>query len=138
MQESFKLYRKYPDYFQANVFIQHLIGNDIPYTVKHEALNTIMPNVFGGIEIWIPESYFEELDTYLEDLERVKEEESQASDWSDAIEEEFDKGNKICVHCGSMNTKIYEEDPYSLWHKFVHRKKSEKEVWHCFHCGKKF
>lgn len=119
---NYQLYIRHSNYFEANVFIQHLELNEIPYLVKNEAINTLMPNVFGGIEIWIPKEYFEFLDNILLQIEKEQEELAKDKNFKEDISE-LNPNNRICVNCNSKNTRIYEK---------------ENNIWHCFHCGNKF
>jgi len=135
---NYIFYRRFPTYFDTHVFVQHLDSKDIPYIIKNEAIGTLMPQVFGGVEIWILSKDQEEVEELINHLEETNEAMADTLGFEDDVSE-FDPGNRVCIHCGSKNTRIFEkEEDYSLFHKMFKKKSSVQTKWYCFHCRQKF
>jgi len=54
---------------------------------------------------------------------------------------QLDPRNRICIHCGSKNTRRREDpkdSPLLSWLFSGLHIHFESEEWHCFHCGSDF
>lgn len=131
------LYKQFSNYFEAHLFTSILEEYNILYQIKNEAFGTLLPNVIA-IEVWVFE---QDLIKIEEILLQIQSEVTNAAE-RPGFEEEWEnlsEKNRLCVHCGSKNTRIFEGDEeYSLFHKFFKLKTSHKAQWFCFHCRNKF
>jgi len=137
--------RTFDNYVTAHIVKARLEAEGIPCVLMDENIVTMqwhMGNAFGGIKLKVPESDAVFADQILETLEQEAVAESQtAGFWDDDAQEQLDPNNRICVHCGSRNTRKedYQKRPAILsWLLLGFPLFFRSDKWHCFHCGAKF
>jgi len=135
---TFVTIRTFDNYINANIAKARLEAEDVFCYLKDEHSAVLQCAIaVGGIKLQVDienKLLAEAL------LEQIDEEANAGVDtvgfWEEDTEQ-LDPGNKICIQCGSKNTrqegfhKIYAV----LESLFMD---SRPKQWHCFHCGAKF
>lgn len=131
------LFCHFSNYFDAHLCTSILKEHAIPYFIKNEAFGTLLPNVIS-IEVWILMHDRNRVVKIFENIEAINAATAEQPGF-DQEWEHLSADNRICIHCGSKNTRIFEEDKdYSILHKLFNFKKSTQVKWFCFHCRNKF
>lgn len=131
----------YDNYFLANIIKSKLESNGIICFLKNENITTLYGAAFSQIIIQVPLQQREQAREILENQEKEQEEEQQTIGFWDDDLSELNPQNKICVFCGSKNTRPKEDnkDFFLLTWLFKKMKMNyQSDNWHCFHCGKEF
>lgn len=131
----------YDNYFLANIIKSKLENNGILCFLKNENITTLYGAAFSQIIIQVPLQQQELAREILEQQEKEQEEEQQTIGfWEDDLSE-LNPQNKICVFCGSKNTRRKEDNKDFVLLTWLFKKMKmnyQSDVWHCFHCGKEF
>jgi hypothetical protein len=134
----------FDNYIAAHIVKARLENRGIEAVLKDEqtiTMNWLWNNALGGMKLQVLEK---DVEAALKIIE-VDEEQSNIEAAQDAFVSEdktqFSPDNKICIYCGSKNTKavLYNKKwAYTilLFLGFPLAVKSDK--WHCFHCYKDF
>lgn len=136
--------RTYDNYVQAHVTKCRLEEEGISVYLKDEQTVTmywIWSQALGGIKLQVLEKDVAAAESILEEDEKQFDDDKEQPAYFDEDRSQLDPNNKICIYCGSKNTKAEQYDKgwaYTamLFLGFPVSVKSEK--WHCFHCSKKF
>lgn len=136
----------YDNYVLAHIVKQRLEAEGILCMLKDEetvTMNWLLSNAIGGIKLLVHSNQLEEARTILNSIEWEANEDAEVPAFATSQEQDpaLDPNNRICVHCGSKNTKKldFQKRPAFLsilLLGFPLMFRSEK--WHCFHCGKEF
>ena len=136
--------RTFDNYVTAHIVKAQLEAEGIVCHLKDE--NTIVmqwtwANALGGIKLQVLEGQKEKAEHILQTNDAAVLGEQETPGFWDEDTEQLDPNNKICIHCGSKNTRKddYDKKPAIISWLFLGFPllfKSEK--WHCFHCGAKF
>lgn len=135
--------RTFDNYIEANIVENVLNEEGIETRMQDEntvTANWLWSNAIGGIKLQIKV----EDETVAEDiLNRLAEQNAKEQETIGFYEstEGLDAQNRICIHCGSKNTKqVLLDKKWSLGSilAFGFPIFFQSKKWHCFHCGKKF
>src|SRR5690606_25117887 len=95
----------------------------------------------GGIKLQVPESQLQQAEALLGQMEANAAAEQETPGFIDEDTSQLNPDNRICIHCGSKNTRQENFDKVPAFLSWILVGfpiffKSRK--WHCFHCGEKF
>ncbi len=135
--------RTFDNYIEANIVENVLNEEGIETLMQDEntvTANWLWSNAIGGIKLQIKEEDIAAAKDILEQLSNQNTSERETVGFYENTEG-LDENNRICVYCGSKNTKQETYDKQwtlgsILALGFPIFFKSKK--WYCFHCGKKF
>ncbi len=136
--------RTFDNYIAAHLAKERLEQQGIPAYLKDEltiTMNWLWNNALGGIKLQVLETNVAKANAIIEADEAAFEEQQDQNAFEKEDKSAFDPNNKICIYCGSKNTKPagYNKSwAYAaiLFLGFPIAKKTDK--WHCFHCLKDF
>jgi len=143
--EQFEVVQTFDNYLQAHILKSKLEAEGISCILQDEQTVTMYwfwSNAIGGIKLKVPVS---ELSRAKILIERMESEAVTAAKQPGFFEEEDDEqlasDNRICIHCGSKNTKKRDYKRKSAFLSilllgFPLMFRSDK--WYCFHCYKEF
>lgn len=138
---EFAAIRSFDNYITANIVKSKLESEGIYCFLKDENITMMYGAAFTKIILQVPASEQERAYAILLELEKeLENEQAQPGFWEDDTEQ-LNPDNRICVYCGSKNTRRNEDkkDSFLLSWLFDRMKmKYQSEKWHCFHCGKNF
>lgn len=135
---------QYTDYLSAHILKSRLEDEGIHCVLKDEhtvTMNWMWSNALGGIKVLVLEKDAE-LATQI--MTADKEALAKQQDTDAFLDEDIsplDPQNRICIYCGSKNTKkltINKTWAYTAMLFLGFPIKVNKEQCHCFHCGKTF
>lgn len=137
--------RTFDNYVTAHIVKSRLEAEGVMCVLQDEhtiAMQWHIAHAIGGIKLQVPAAA---LDTALHILE-VTEQEALAEQgtigfWDEEDIDQLDPNNRICIHCGSKNTRKedYSKRPAFLsWLLLGFPLFFKSDKWHCFHCGSKF
>lgn len=134
----------YDNYVSAHIVKSRLEHEGIMSYIKDEqtvTMNWMWSNAIGGIKLQVLKSDEARARELLAADEVVYEASIEHDAYRTEDKSQFDPNNKICIYCGSKNTKAetYRKDwayTFMLLLGFPIAVKSDK--WHCFNCSKKF
>lgn len=137
--------RTFDNYVTAHIVKTKLEGEGIRCVLIDENTVTIqwhIANAIGGIKLKVSIKDVEHANHILEVTEKEAIAESQTVGfWDDEDIDQLDPNNRICIHCGSQNTRKddYNKKPAILsWLLLGFPLFFKSDKWHCFHCGEKF
>jgi hypothetical protein len=136
--------RVFDNYVTAHIVKSRLESEGIPAFLVNEhtiAMQWVWANALGGIQLQVAEQDFAKAGAILDQIELDAAQEQETPGFTDEDTEQLDPGNKLCIYCGSRNTKKqdYEKKPVFLsWLLLGFPLLFRSERWHCFHCGKSF
>jgi|SRR5690606_40730117 len=137
-----KTLRIFDNYVSAHVVKSMLESREIPSFLKDENTVTAWSNAIGGgIKLMVPEALFEQAEALLEEGEALAEQERATPGFWDEDTSQLDPSNRICIHCGSKNTRRKEDEkdaPFLKWLLGKYSRSLRSDTWHCFHCGEDF
>jgi hypothetical protein len=134
--------RTFDNYIVAHIVKAKLEDDGILCFLKDENVVTAWSGAVGRIQLLIPEGERERAEALLQyDEAEAKKQRETPGFWEEDTEQ-LSSGNRVCLHCGSRNTRRKEDEkdsPFLSWlfSKFS-SKKIQSETWHCFHCGDDF
>lgn len=143
--EQYEIIQVFDNYLQAHILKSRLEAEGITCMLQDEQTVTMYwfwSNAVGGIKLKVPA---EEVERARHLVKQMDEEAIAASEQPGFFAEDDDgqlaAGNRICIHCGSKNTKKqdYKKVPAFLsilLLGFPLMFRSEK--WYCFHCYEEF
>lgn len=138
---EFAAIRSFDNYITANIIKSKLESEGIFCFLKDQNITTMYGAAFTQIILQVPaEDQEKALSILLESEKEMAEAQDQPGFWEEDTEQ-LDPDNRICVHCGSKNTRRMEDkkDSFILSWLFNRLKmKFQSESWHCFHCGENF
>lgn len=145
MMNTLVTLRTFDNYVTAHIVKAKLEAEGILCLLKDEhtiALQWHIANAIGGIKLQVPAASLQKAEHIL----AVTEEEALANQetigfWDEEDVDQLDPNNRICVHCGSKNTRKedYSKRPAMLsWLLLGFPLFFRSDKWHCFHCGAKF
>lgn len=134
----------YDNYMTAHIVKARLANRGVEAFIKDEqtlTMNWLWNNALGGMKLQVKEEDATLALKILEEDEKEFEEQIQSDAYTGEDKSVFDPGNRICIHCGSKNTKRISYNKswaYTamLFLGFPIAVRSDK--WHCFHCTKDF
>ena len=137
--------RTFDNYVTAHIVKAKLETEGIKCVLIDENTVTIqwhIASAIGGIKLKVAYVDVVHANHILEVTEQEAYAESQTPGfWDEEDMEQLNPDNRICIHCGSKNTRKddFDKKPAFISWLFLGFPlffKSEK--WHCFHCGEKF
>jgi len=134
--------RTFDNYIVAHVVKAKLESAGIPCFLKDENTVIAWSSAVGRIQLLVPVESRARAEEILErDAEEILRQQETPGFW-DEDTEQLDPGNRICIYCGSKNTRRKEDEkdaPFLTWLlSKVSSRKFRSEKWHCFHCGADF
>lgn len=137
--------KTFDTYISAQILKARLEAEGIKCFLKDEQSVTMYwfwSNALGGVKLQVfdyDKQYAEKIITTIEQEALLHSE--TPGFWDEEDVEQLHPDNKICIHCGSRNTRQNEYSKRSaaisiLLLGFPLLFKSHK--WHCFHCGEDF
>lgn len=136
--------RSYDNYITANIVKSKLEAEGVLCVLKDEhtvAMQWVWSHAIGGIKLQVAEQDEEKALHILETTEEEARLESETPGFWDEDTEQLDPNNKICIHCGSKNTRKvdFNKGPTFLsWLLLGFPLLFRSDKWHCFHCGEEF
>jgi hypothetical protein len=137
--------RTFDNYVTAHIIKAKLETEGIEAVLIDENTVTMqwhIANAIGGIKLKVAESDIEHALHILETTEQEAIADSQTPGfWDEEDIDQLNPDNRICIHCGSQNTRKddYDKKPAILsWLLLGFPLFFKSDKWHCFHCGKKF
>lgn len=137
--------RTFDNYVTAHIVKARLEAEGITCVLRDE--NTIVmqwhiANAIGGIKLQVAACDYATARHVLE----VTEQEALAQQgtigfWDEEDIDQLDPNNKICIHCGSKNTRKedFSKRPAMLsWLLLGFPLFFKSDKWHCFHCSADF
>lgn len=138
---EFATIRSFDNYITANIVKSKLESEGIYCFLKDQNITTMYGAAFTKIVLQVPADAEQKANSILLELEKeMAEEQAQHGFWEEDTEQ-LDPDNRVCVHCGSKNTRRIEDDKDSIPLSWLFKKlkiKFQSEKWHCFHCGEDF
>lgn len=136
--------RTFDNYIHAHIVKGRLEEEGIQVFIKDEQTVTlywIYSNAIGGIKLQVLQEDEAKALALLAAMDEEYEQDTDQAAYQNEDRSQLDPNNKICIYCGSKNTKAEQYDKkwaYSimLFLGFPLAVKSEK--WHCFNCAKNF
>lgn len=133
----------FDNYITAHIYKSRLEAEGIVCFLKDEntvTMHWLWSNAIGGIKLQVLETEKEKAEQLLqEEEEEIKKAQETPGFWEENTKH-LNPDNKICIHCGSKNTRQmeYEKIPSIwMWLFFGFPLLFKSKKWHCFHCGKK-
>jgi hypothetical protein len=136
--------RSFDNYVTAHIVKSRLEAEGIVCTLKDEhtvIMQWTWANAIGGIKLQVLEREQERAEEILRQTEEEALAERETVGFWEEDTEQLDPGNRVCIHCGSRNTRKddYEKKPAILsWLLLGFPILFRSDKWHCFHCGEKF
>lgn len=136
--------RAYDNYVTAHIVKARLESEGIPCYLKDEqtiVMQWVWSNALGGIKLQVAATDKERAEALLQQTEEEAEIEKETPGFWDEDTEQLDVNNRICVHCGSRNTRKVElnkKPAFISWLLLGFPLLFESKKWHCFHCGEAF
>jgi len=137
--------RTFDNYVTAHIIKARLETEGIEVFLIDENTVTMqwqISHAIGGIKLKVAEPDAVRALYILETTEREAIAESETPGfWDEEDVEQLNPDNRICIHCGSQNTRKddYNKKPVILsWLLLGFPLFFKSDKWHCFHCGKKF
>ena len=137
--------RTFDNYVTAHIIKAKLETEGIRCVLMDENTVTMqwhMAMAIGGIKLKVANADVARANHILETTEKEAYAESQTVGfWDDEDIDQLDPNNRICIHCGSQNTRKddYDKRPAMLsWLLLGFPLFFKSDKWHCFHCGAKF
>ena len=137
--------RTFDNYVTAHIIKAKLETEGIRCVLIDENTVTMqwhIANAIGGIKLKVANADVAHANHILEVTEKEAYAESQTVGfWDDEDIDQLDPNNRICIHCGSQNTRKddYDKRPAILsWLLLGFPLFFKSDKWHCFHCGSKF
>jgi len=137
--------RTFDNYVTAHIVKSKLEAEGIHCVLKDENTITLqwhIGNAIGGIKLQVPADQVHIADHILQETEQEAQQQSETIGfWDDEDMDQLDPNNRICIHCGSRNTRKedYSKKPTMLtWLLLGFPLFFKSDKWHCFHCGAKF
>lgn len=135
--------RTFDNYITAHIVKSRLEADGIICSLRDEhtiIMQWAWANALGGIKLQVQEKQKEEAEYILQQIEEQAEQEQETPGfWEDT--EQLNPDNRMCIHCGSKNTRMleYDKKPAILcWLLLGFPLLFRSNKWHCFHCGHKF
>lgn len=134
---SFVTIRTFDNYITANIVKLRLEAEDVFCYLKDENSAVMQCAIaVGGIKLQVDIQNKLLAEALLEQIDEEADTEIETVGfWEDT--EQLDPGNRICIQCGSKNTR---QEGFSKIHEVLESlfMDSRPRQWHCFHCGSKF
>lgn len=140
--DSLKLFHKFDNFIEAHIVKSKLESEGIPCLLMDDNTFSAWGGAVGKIQMLVPESKHKAAaEILISDEIAVEKDRADVGFWEEDAEQ-LDPNNKLCVYCGSKNTRRKEDEkdsPFLTWlfSKFS-RQSLNSDDWHCFHCGKDF
>jgi hypothetical protein len=137
--------RTFDNYVTAHIVKTKLENEGIKCVLADENTVTLqwhISNAIGGIKLKVTAADVMQANHILELTEKEALADSQTVGfWDEEDIDQLDPNNRICIHCGSKNTRKddYHKRPAMLtWLLLGFPLFFKSNKWHCFHCGEKF
>ena len=137
--------RTFDNYVTAHIVKAKLETEGISCVLIDEHTVTMqwhIANAIGGIKLQVPENELEHAAHILEITEQEAEAEKEKDGFHDEEDiDQLDPNNRICIHCGSKNTRKLDFQKKSAaltWILLGFPLFFKSDKWHCFHCGADF
>jgi hypothetical protein len=137
--------RTFDNYVTAHIIKAKLEAEGIQSVLIDENTVTMqwhIANAIGGIKLKVASMDVANANHILEVTEQEAFADSQTVGfWDDENIEQLDPNNRICIHCGSQNTRKddFNKRPAMLtWLLLGFPLFFKSDKWHCFHCSSKF
>ena len=133
--------RVFNDYITAYVVRATLEDNGITCFLKDENVATVWGSAVCNIKLQVPENEKEKAEALLTYSDEKARAQRATPGFLDEDTEQLDPGNRVCIHCGSKNTRRLEDkkdSPFLSWLFSGLSISFESDKWHCFHCGGNF
>jgi len=138
---EFAAIRSFDNYITANIIKSRLESEGIYCFLKDQNITLMYGAAFTKIVLQVPLQDQEKAQALLLETEKeMAEQQAKPGFWEDDTEQ-LNPENKICVHCGSKNTRRVEDkkDSFLLSWLFDRLKMNyQSDRWHCFHCAEDF
>lgn len=137
--------RTFDNYVTAHIVKARLEAEGIACVLKDE--NTVVmqwhiSNAIGGIKLQVARCDVATAEHILQVTEQeTRARQSTVGFWDEEDMDQLDPNNRICIHCGSKNTRKedYNKKPAFLsWLLLGFPLFFKSDKWHCFHCGADF
>lgn len=144
MSASSKILRTYDNYLEAEIVKGRLEEENITVSIKDEhtvTMNWMWSQALGGIKLIVDEKDYEKANQILQSLETSFQEQQKEAAFDDDTSIQLDPNNRICIHCGSKNTKLQTINKTWAYRTMLvlgFPIKIKEDKWHCFHCGADF
>ncbi len=135
--------RTFDNYVTAHIVKSRLEAEGIFCTLRDEhtiVMQWTWANALGGIKLEVPSDQQEKAEEILMQIEEDVNEEQSTTGFEEDIDQ-LDPNNRICIHCGSKNTRSVEYNKRAAalsWILLGIPLLLKTDKWHCFHCGSKF
>src|SRR5690554_3298476 len=139
--DTWKTIRVFNEYITANIVRAKLEDMGITCFLKDVNVTTVWGAAASRIQLMVPESEVEKAEELLVYDEEEAKKQSETIGFYDDDLEQLDENNRVCIYCGSKNTRRVDDDKDSALMRGLNKlfgKNNHSEKWHCFHCGKKF
>ena len=136
--------RTFDNYVTAHIVKSRLEAEGITCALKDEnsiVMQWTWANALGGIKLQVLAAQQAKAEHLLQTTEEEVLAERETPGFWDEDTEQLDPNNRLCVHCGSKNTRKddYDKKPAVLsWLLLGFPLLFKSDKWHCFHCGEKF
>lgn len=137
--------RTFDTYLPAQILKGRLESEGIPCHLKDEQSVTMYwfwSGALGGVKVQVLETDRDSAEALIRSTELQHEaEQATPGFWDDDDIDQLDPGNRICIHCGSRNTRRHD---YKKRRAFLSilllgfPLMFRSDRWHCFHCGEDF
>lgn len=137
--------KSFDTYIPAQILKSRLEAEGVKCFLKDEQSVTMywfFSNALGGVKLQVFEHDKNFAEKLIESIENDVQDESNTPGFLDDENlDQLDPNNRLCIHCGSKNTRKYDYSKRSaalsiLLLGFPLLFRSDK--WHCFHCGEDF
>lgn len=130
--------RTFDNYITANIVKARLEAEDVYCYLKDENSAILQCAIaVGGIKLQVDIENKLLAEALLEQIEAEADVEVTTVGFWEEDTEQLDPDNKICIQCGSKNTR---QEGFNKIHEVLQSifMDSRPKQWHCFHCGAKF
>lgn len=144
MSQNSVVLRTFDNYITAEIIKGRLAEDGIMASIKDEhtvTMNWMWSQALGGIKLLVDANEYERANELLTSYEEAFEAKQDAPAYDEPYDEQLDPNNRVCIHCGSKNTKLQTINKtwaYSTLLFLGFPIKVKEDKWHCFHCGADF
>lgn len=130
--------RTFDNYIHANIVKSRLEAEGVFCFLKDENSAVMQWSIaVGGIKLQVDIQDKLLAEALLEQIDEEAGVEVETLGFWEEDTEQLNPDNKICIHCGSKNTR---QEGFDKIHQILQSvfMDSRPAQWHCFHCGSKF
>lgn len=142
--EAWTTLKEYDNYITAHILKARLEEEGIPCFLKDEhtvVMQWHLSRALGGIKLQVRGEDLDRAKAYVKEWEAEALAEQETPGFWETDTEQLDPNNRICIHCGSKNTRSIDFDKkpaFISWLLLGFPIGVKSNKWHCFHCGKEF